>query len=89
MLLIFLVFCVVFLVGSVLLIFLVFCVVFCVLFVLVLCIVLNVACVSGLSKIDPPSVFSNVYIERYRAISTCTILQKSIAIGIIDGNNYY
>jgi hypothetical protein len=32
------------------------CCVLC-LFVLVLCIVLNVACVSGLSKIDPPFCF--------------------------------
>jgi len=44
-----------------LLIYLVYCFVFLVLFVLVLCLVPNVVCVSGLSLIDVLMVFSNIY----------------------------
>jgi hypothetical protein len=60
-LLVFLDFCVVLLVGPVLLVFLDFCVVFFVLFVFVLCLVYIVVSFSGLSILDCPSVFSYVY----------------------------
>ena len=41
----------------------VFSVLFFVFFVFVLCLVPNVECVSGLSIIDCPSVFSDVYLS--------------------------
>jgi hypothetical protein len=83
-LLIFLVFCVKILVGSVLIIFLVFCVgilvgslllifffFFFVMFIVLFCLrpvscVPYVASFSGLSILDSPSVFSNVYLIKHR-----------------------
>jgi hypothetical protein len=51
------------LMASVLLIFLVFCVVWMVLFVYILPLVFNIACVSRLSILDYPSGFSLTFIN--------------------------
>ena len=77
-----------FLVGSVLLIFLVFCVVFvlCVMFPLLsvscsqccLCHFPNVVCVSGLSILHCPFQFSLTFIYTYREISMFTGNQEII-----------